>query len=129
MLDAKMMQERTDSFIHCDSKLLEITCRDFGDEVVIRLDDDRVRDAIYTFLECEYVSINHWGGEEKRGEWSHYEWTRNYTAHNFDVTIGEKDGHEYYVFQLDLESIWVTIYCLDLRIDMVDKEKPNDSTK
>jgi hypothetical protein len=121
MLDVQEMQKKVDGYNSGDLGILEITAKYFGDEIVIRMQDDKSHDLVFLFLGCDRVEMQHCFGYPKFRPIKNY--TRRelpYFVNTIAVSAEEHEGIEYYVFDMVLHPMYMKVYCRDLDAKVVE---------
>jgi glycerol-3-phosphate cytidylyltransferase-like family protein len=139
MMNANEMQKKFDAISYEDAEVREITCKYFGDEVLVRLSNDSTSEVIYTFLGCDRVVMQHWWGA-KLGPVKEYTSPQlDYFAHQMKITVSKKESCSYETVEIDgeiknvkkddpiyYECVWdlapitLTVLCKDIRIEVVE---------
>jgi len=124
MLDAQKTQEKVNGFRYWDLKILEISTLYFGDEVLVRMREDKTLDLVFNFIGCDRVETQHWFGYPKFGPTKEQEIRDlSYYAQDISVHIEEHAGEQYYVFDLDLHPMYMKVYCRDLEVGIFDAKE------
>lgn len=121
LLDTQGMQSKVDSYRCGDLRIMDISAKHFGDEVLIRMECDLTHDIVFTFSGCDRVEMQHWFGypkfrpvkELKRGAIPYFVCT-------ITVSAEEHEGEEYYVFDMVLHPMYMKVYCRNLAITTVE---------
>ncbi|MDQ7096307.1 hypothetical protein REC12_22185 [Desulfosporosinus sp. PR] len=120
MLDIKEMQQKIDRLDYWDTKVLELTCEYFADEVVLIFDRDIPKKL--TFTTCYTVTFDHYW-ENYRRDKPIKEWTRPqmpFFLQAINVEVGIKHNMELYAFSIDLPPMSAYIMCKDVKIENVE---------